>query len=395
MSWLPKNLYPEGSGIDSKTIEDIVVQDIIKHEMTRREQLDLATALTVMLVAEAADETTTSYEYDDDEEYERRKVVHEVQVEQQQQQQQEEEEDEEEEEEEDEEEEEEEDDEYYDEYDSTEDGLYDAFDDMSSYGSLRFLVLDMPVENAEPELITRKRALSREETPCPSSRNPAKRQKMDPSAVSEPPKPQASETQEPASPSVRPEWQQYGGKEIPKSLIPRIVRSALLGTPLHALHPEAQSFLMAINFDLPGSKELACAVIDMGLRFSKTATRSEYNIVFKELVESHGRVAMYNSAHNNFEAQHKLFWNKVKKHTGKPVPPERLVEHDARKRRQLAENRARSRALLAEQNAKKLALQKKLKEEFAKKMSEGEAKKLPLDERVKKWLKEIVPVQKK
>lgn len=60
MSWLPKNLYPEGSGIDSKTIEDIVVQDIIKNEMTRREQLDLATALTVMLVAEAADETTTS-----------------------------------------------------------------------------------------------------------------------------------------------------------------------------------------------------------------------------------------------------------------------------------------------------------------------------------------------
>ncbi|KAF5722771.1 hypothetical protein FMUND_2420 [Fusarium mundagurra] len=392
MSWLPKNLYPEGSGIDSKTIEDIVVQDIIKNEMTRREQLDLATALTVMLVAEAADETTTSYEYDDDEEYERRKVVHEVQVEEEEE---EEDDDEEEEEEEEDDEDEEEYDEYAD-YDSTEDGLYDAFDDVSSYGSLRFLVLDMPVENTEPEPITRKRALSRDETPCPPPRNPAKRQKMDTSAVSEPPKPQGPETKErAASPSARPEWQQYGGKEIPKSLIPRIVRSALLGTPLHALHPEAQSFLMAINFDLPGSKELACAVIDMGLRFSKTATRSEYNIVFKELVESHGRVSMYNSAHNNFEAQHKLFWNKVKKHTGKPVPPERLVEHQARKQRRIAESRARSRALHAEENAKKLALQKKLKEQFAKKMSEGEAKKLPLDERVKKWLKEIVPVQKK
>ncbi|KAF4423799.1 hypothetical protein FACUT_10410 [Fusarium acutatum] len=384
MSWLPKNLYPEGSGIDSKTIEDIVVQDIIKNDLTRREQLDLATALTVMLVAEAADETTTSYEYDDGEEYERRKIINEV---------------EEDDDDEEDEEEEEEEEEYTDVYDSTEDGLYDAFDDVSSYGSLRFLVHDMPVENAEPEPITRKRALSREETPCSPPRNPAKRQKMDTSAVSEPPKPQGSETKErAASPSARPEWQQYGGKEIPKSLIPRIVRSALLGTPLHTLHPEAQSFLMAINFDLPGSKELACAVIDMGLRFSKSATRNEYNIVFKELVESHGQVSMYNSAHNNFEQQHKLFWNKVKKHTGKPVPPERLVEHQARKRRRLAESYARhraSRAIHAEENAKKLALQQKLKEQFAKKMSEGEAKKLPLDERVKKWLKEIVPVQKK
>ncbi|KAK2696717.1 hypothetical protein QWA68_004456 [Fusarium oxysporum] len=377
MSWYPKNVYPEGSGIDSKTIENIVVQDIIKNDLTRSEQLDLATALTVMLVAEAAEETTTSYEYD--EEGEENERINE------------------EEEEDDEEgEEEEEDEEYGDVYDSTEDGLYDAFDDVSSYGSLRFLVLDMPVENAEPEPITRKRALSHEETPCPPSRNPAKRQKIDTSGVSEPPKPQASETKDPvASPSARPEWQQYGGKEIPKSLIPRIVRSALLGTPLHALHPEAQSFLMAVNFDLPGSKELACAVIDMGLRFSKTATRSEYSIVFKELVESQGRIMVYNSAHNNFEQQHMLFWNKVKKHTGKPVPPERLVEHQARKRRQIAEMYARNRARHAEENAKKLALQKKLKEQFAKKMSEGEAKKLPLDERVKKWLKEIVPVQKK
>ncbi|KAF4501376.1 hypothetical protein FAGAP_2421 [Fusarium agapanthi] len=392
MSWYPKNVYPEGSGIDSQTIEDIVVQDIIKNDLTRREQLDLATALTVMLVAEAVDETTTSYEYDDGEEYERRKIINQVEEDDDDE---EEEYDEEEDDNDDDEDEEEDDDEYADVYDSTEDGLYDAFDDVSSYGSLRFLVHNMPVENTEPEPITRKRALSREETPCPPPRNPAKRQKMDTSAVSEPPKPQAPDTKEPASPSARPEWQQYGGKEIPKSLIPRIVRSALLGTPLHELHPEAQSFLMAINFDLPGSKELACAVIDMGLRFSKTATRSEYNIVFKELAESHGRVSMYNDAHNNFEQQHKLFWNKVKKHTGKPVPPERLVEHQARKRRRIAESRARSRALHAEENAKKLALQKKLKEQFAKKMSEGEAKKLPLDERVKKWLKEIVPVQKK
>jgi hypothetical protein len=60
MSWYPKNVYPEGSGLDSKTIENIVVQDIIKNDLTRSEQLDLATALTVMLVAEAAEETTTS-----------------------------------------------------------------------------------------------------------------------------------------------------------------------------------------------------------------------------------------------------------------------------------------------------------------------------------------------
>jgi hypothetical protein len=59
MSWLPKDLYPPGSGIDSKLIEDIVMGDIIKHEIRRSEQV--AAILTkVMLVAQQEEDASSS-----------------------------------------------------------------------------------------------------------------------------------------------------------------------------------------------------------------------------------------------------------------------------------------------------------------------------------------------
>ncbi|KAF4339432.1 hypothetical protein FBEOM_6640 [Fusarium beomiforme] len=389
MSWYPKNVYPEGSGVDSKTIEDVVTEHIINNDMSSESRYELAEDLIILYAVHAAQqeaqELSTSYEYYEDGEEDERineEIDEEVGgVEEGGVQ------------------EEEEEEESYDEDEESEedDDIYDEFDDVTTWGSLRFLVNDMPAENEEPEPITRKRALTREEMPCPPTKNPAKRQKTDTSAVSKTIAAQPSETKDlvMASSSARPEWLREGRREPRKSEIPRKVRSVLLGTPLTSLHIEAQSFLMGMDFDRPYARDLSMAVVDMGLRFSKTATRKEYSIVLNQMSERPVQAVMYNAAHNNFMHQHMLFWNKVNKATGKPNPPEKLVERREARQKLHAELWARSKARLAEQNAKKLATQKKLKEQFAKKISEGEAKKLPLDERVHKWLREIIPVQKK
>ncbi|KAF9773163.1 hypothetical protein IL306_009069 [Fusarium sp. DS 682] len=384
MSWYPKNVYPEGSGVESKTIEDVVTEHIINNDMSTESRYELAEDLIVLYAVHAAQqeaqELSTSYEYYEEGEEDER-INEDVEEEGGDDQEEEEEED------------------SYDEDEESEedDDIYDEFDDVTSWGSLRFLVIDMPAENEEPQPITRKRALTREETPCPPPKNPAKRQKTDISVVPKMITAQDSETKDPvaASSSARPEWLREDGGELRKSEIPRKVRSVLLGTPLSSLHIEAQSFLLGMDFDRPYARDISMAVVDMGLRFSKTATRKEYSIVLNQMSERPVQAVMYNAAHNNFMHQHMLFWNKVNKATGKPNPPEKLVERREARRKLHAEFYARSRARLAEENAKKLAAQKKLKEQFAKKMSEGEAKKLPLDERVHKWLREIIPVQKK
>ncbi|KAF4451793.1 hypothetical protein F53441_5268 [Fusarium austroafricanum] len=387
MSWLPKDLYPEGSGIESKLIEDIVVKDIIDSGLARRKQLDLAAVLTVMLATEAAKDASSS-EYYDEGEMEGERVIQEEDDVEEEYDDEEVFDDEEQEFEESYDEEEEED---YDDDDDEED--YDEDDDLSSWGSLRFLVCGMPVENAEPNPITRKRSLTREETPCPLPINSAKRQRVDTSAVSKATEAQVPETEVPILTSeARPEWLRVPRQEICNTEIPRPLRSLLQGLPINSLHHEAQAFLLALDFLTPGSKDLAKAVIDMGLRFSKTAKRNEYRIVINNLTKKPLHAVIYNNAHDD-EARHLLFWDKVQELTGRAIPPERLSERRETRRRREAEHFAKARARQAEEEAKREAYQK-LKEQFVKKLNEGEAKKLPLNDRVRKWLKEIVPVQK-
>ncbi|KAJ4270188.1 hypothetical protein NW762_001864 [Fusarium torreyae] len=362
MSWYPKNPYPEGSGINSQLIENIVIEDIIKHDLRDSERADLAALLTVMIAAQHEEEASTSYEYyDEDEDVEGYEDEEEYD------------EDEDEEEEEDEQDDEEEEDE------DDEDDDYP--DEGSMWDDLLMLVHNMPTENDESKPINRKRSLPCDETPCAPLRDQStKRQRIDTSAASKPLHAQGpATTQLSASPSLR------------NSQLSTRLRSLLQGLPITEIHPGAQTFLLDLSWFIPGAEDMAKAAIDMGLRFSKTAKKNEYSIVFQHMIRNPLEAVMYNACQED-EAQHILFWEKVQKMTGKEIPPERIKERREARNKREAEATARWRARQAQEDAAKKTYQT-LKERFVKQV--GEATKLPLNERVTKWLTEIVPVQKK
>ncbi|KAF4969597.1 hypothetical protein FSARC_3176 [Fusarium sarcochroum] len=361
MSWYPKDAYPEGSGITSQLIENIVIEDIIKQDIRASERAELAALLTVMIAAQHEEEASTSYEYyDEDEDVEGYEDEEEYD------------------------EDEDEDEEEYDEEDEEEDDDDDEDDDYpegSMWDDLLLLVNGMPTENDEPKPINRKRSLPRDETPCPPPRDQStKRQRIDTSAVSNPLHAQGPATTKlSASPSLH------------NSQLSTRLRSLLQGIPITELHPGAQTFLLDLSWFIPGAEDMAKAAIDMGLRFSKTAKKNEYSIVFQHMLRNPLEAVMYNACQDD-EAQHILFWEKVQKMTGKEIPLERIkARREARAKRE-AECTARWRARQAQADAAKVTYQT-LKERFVKQV--GESTKLPLNERVSKWLAEIVPPQKK
>ncbi|KAF4995812.1 hypothetical protein FGRMN_4874 [Fusarium graminum] len=371
MSWLPKDLYPPGSGIDSKRIEDLVMGDIIKQEIRRSEQV--AAILTkVMLAAQQEDDASSSYEYYDDDENEEEYEEGDYEEDEPEF-------------EEDYDDEEEEDD---DDDESQEESEYDT----NEWASLFLLVNGMPTENEEPKSLTRKRSLTRDETPCPPPEGqPAKRQKTNPSVATRAVRTQEAETNELDMPSSVPSEWLSPQPDLRNSQLPAPLRTLLQGTAISELHLEAQAFLLSLDYSAPGAKDMGKAAIDMGIRFSKTARRNEYNIVLKHMASSPLQAVMYNACHDE-EAQHILFWEKVQDVTGRDIPPERIKERRERCEKRRAEFLAISRARQAEEEAKRKTYQN-LKERFVKQI--GEATKLPLNEKVTKWLSEIIPIRKR
>ncbi|GKU04262.1 hypothetical protein FLAG1_06680 [Fusarium langsethiae] len=312
-------------------------------------------------------------------------------------------------------------------------------DDGSEWDSLFLLVHNMPTENDEPKATAQKRSSPRDDSPCPPPRpQPEKRQKLDPSAASKPPMVQDSgedkpkpatrkrdlsiqqdadtpatevpfpkrqridppsvvanandedqdQAQEPKS-SVPSEWLAPHREELQNSQLPEPLRGILGRLPVSELHLEAQAFLLGLKYFDPTDDALAKAAIDMGLRFSKTAKGSEYKIVFEHLMRHPIQAVMYNACRED-EAHHILFWEKVRNVTGKEVPPERLKERRERRAKREAEAMARFNARKAAEEAKRES--QMLKEKYVSQI--GEASKLPLKEKVGRWLAEIVKAEK-
>ncbi|KAM0232364.1 hypothetical protein ACHAPO_007852 [Fusarium lateritium] len=360
--------------------------------------------------------------------------------------------DEEEEEEEEDEESEEEEDDFEEEYDDegeetegseeSEESGDEESDDGSDWDSLFLLVHNMPTENDEPKSTARKRSLPRDDTPCPPPRpQPAKRQKLDPSVAPKAPVVQDSGEEEPksvtrkrrliaqqdadtpatevpfpkrqrmdspavvanpndedreqeqaqeAKSSVPSEWLVPHREELENSQLPETLRGILGRLPVNELHYEAQSFLLNLKYFDPTDDALAKAAIDMGLRFSKTAKSSEYKIVFEHMMKHPIQAVMYNVCKED-EAQHILFWEKVRNVTGKEIPPERIKERRQKRAKREAEAMARFNARKAAEEAKRES--QMLKEKYVSQI--GEASKLPLKEKVGRWLAEIVKAEKK
>ncbi|KAF5023703.1 hypothetical protein F66182_4269 [Fusarium sp. NRRL 66182] len=378
-SWLPGNILPEGAGVDNKWLQDTIIQDIVKEPLRQSERAKLAALLAIMVAAEEV-ETETSYEYyDEDEDAEEYADEDEDDYEEG--------EDEEDDEVEEEEEEEEEDN------DDDDDDIDDDIDECTSnpWGDLQILVEDwVSTENDEPIPVSRKRSLPHDETPRGQS---VKRQRIDAPSVS---KPQLHK--DVCLPS---EWESMLETKPHNWQCHAQLRKLLQGLALFNIHPAAQSFLLELDFRAICAEGMAIAAIDMGVRFLKTATISEYNIVFRHMLQrSHDAVA-YNSCGHSDKHRHILFWQVVKAVTGKPIPPEPIkiarderLQHEIEDMEEWRASQAEARKAAPHQATASLRYTyRTLREGFVKEV--GEATKLPLNEKVHKWLTEIIPTESK
>ncbi|KAG8667150.1 hypothetical protein FPOAC2_12304 [Fusarium poae] len=477
MAFTNINPYPAAAAaIDKQVVENIFLDDIINHDYSRNTKMALLVCMKALHNRIEDDEDYWA-EATGDKEWEKaqkearqklaRKLMDEFKAKRANRQKEEEEEEEvgEEQEEDDDEDDEEEDEEseeseedFEEEYDDEEEETEgseeseesgdEESDDGSDWDSLFLLVHNMPTENDEPKSTARKRSLPRDDTPCPPPRpQPAKRQKLDPSAASKPPMVQDSGEEEPkpvtrkrrpitqqdadtpatevpfpkrqridppvmvanandedreeeqtqtqtqtqeAKSSVPSEWLAPHREELENSQLPEPLRGILGRLPVNELHYEAQTFLLSLKYSDPTDDALAKAAIDMGLRFSKTAKSSEYKIVFEHIMKHPIQAVMYNVCKED-EAQHILFWEKVRNVTGKEIPPERIKERRQKRAKREAEAMARFNARKAAEEAKRES--QMLKEKYVCQI--GESSKLPLKEKVGRWLAEIVKAEKK
>ncbi|KAM5347907.1 hypothetical protein ACJ41O_007731 [Fusarium nematophilum] len=285
-----------------------------------------------------------------------------------------------------------------------------------------------PIKDNELEPTTKKRAAPHDETPCPAPRGEAqtqarKRQRLDPAAAT-------SEQQPPttaAKDEAKGQQQQAAAKRqrVPAPPPPAAAAASsdkrvfkednshlhptlqmmLHGVSLSVAHPAAQKFLLRMDCDAINAIDLAKAVFDMGIRFSKTATAGEFDMVFRHLGESYVNPIRYFAS--NSTAKHRFFWKKIEAATGKPMPPDQLANstrNDARlppdaqvvppvappgQPKQPGPGPAQRRVGLS--SARHRPSGTLLKAEFIKEVDE--TTKLPLNERVRKWLDDIVPSQ--
>ncbi|KAJ3522391.1 hypothetical protein NM208_g12878 [Fusarium decemcellulare] len=372
--------FPHGGGLTQKQFHDILVRDFIEQEIIEdKRRIEIAALAALLLRRRNADTESsnsvrrslrddlrhiqltkqyeTSYEYYDEDEEEDI--------------------DEDEEEEEDEEDDE---DDIDDEEDSWDDDIF-------------------PVEEVtqpKPEPIARKRSVPHDETPRPAPKDqpqaqPMKRQRVDlPGAANKPtvqstPKPQEKKKADP--PATSNGWKPVYTGKTDNAHLPPLLRRTLHGTPMTMIHPAVEKALLAIDCDAAGAEDLANAFIDMGLRFGRVATTAEYDIVLSQLVNDYRDPIRYNGINEYFK--HRFFWKKIQRVTGRELPPDPHEEFRKEREKKLEEERAAARRVaLAKEKARPA-----LKASFVKEVDEKT--KLPLNERVKKWLEDIVTSENK
>ncbi|KAM0389689.1 hypothetical protein HYE67_006143 [Fusarium culmorum] len=457
------NPYPaDVAGIDRQAVENMIFDDFVNHDYNRKTKITLLLCMQ-FLQDKISDDEDYWAQIEGNEEWEKAQKEARYKIaraaidawkakrDNPKKEEEEEEEIEEEAEEEEDEESEEEEEDYEEEYDDEEEETEESegseesgdeeSDDGSDWDSLFLLVHNMPTENDEPKSTARKRSLPRDDTPCPPPRpQPAKRQRLDPSAASKAPMAQDSGNDEPkpatrkrgliaqqngdtpaaevpfpkrqrmdppalvanandedqeqeqgqeTKSSVPSEWLAPHQEELQNSQLPEPLRGILGRLPVSELHREAQIFLLGLKYLDPADDALAKAAIDMGLRFSKTAKSSEYNIVLDNMLKHPIQAVMYNCCRED-ETYHTFFWGKIRSVTGRDVPPERIRERRERRAKREAEAMARFNARKAAEEAKRES--QMLKEKYVSQI--GEASKLPLREKVGRWLAEIVKAEK-
>lgn len=186
-----------------------------------------------------------------------------------------------------------------------------------------------------------------------------------------------------------------------------VLQAALRKAPITYARPVAQTFLEELDCDKLGALDVAKAVFDMGIRYSKMASDDEFNIVFYVTLANPRDAVRYNIGTPS--EKHTIFWGRVQRITHRAIPPDPFktpVKAPERKTEVKPQPRVTTRTVPAPVKEKvepKPAARRvaapapaparekprgNLKASLIKEVDEKT--KIPLNERVRKWLDEVI-----
>ncbi|KAM0432919.1 hypothetical protein ACHAPT_004624 [Fusarium lateritium] len=276
---------------------------------------------------------------------------------------------------------------------------------------------DDPSSLEQPPVAGRKRSLPRTETQPPV---PQKRPRIDPKPAAQP-QPQPQKTEQPSTPKEAKDCEIPVGVKADNSHRHAVIQAALNGSAFEYCRPVAQIFLGELDCDKLGALDVAKAVYDMGIRFSKVASDDEFNIAFYLILANPRDAVLYNIGQRT--EKHKIFWGRVSRITHRATPPldkpdkeelelERKAKEEksqpkpATTRRAPAPRPVAREKLEPKSNFRRLFPPNLLPPPVKEKKPRGNLKaslikqvdektKIPLNERVRKWLDDVVPMESK
>lgn len=160
-----------------------------------------------------------------------------------------------------------------------------------------------------------KRPLPRDETQNPA---PQKRQRIDLATLAARSQPRAG------TPPEAKDWMPTALANFPADNSHRhpVLQAALRKSPIEYARPVAQIFLQKMDFDKDGALEVAKAVFDMGIRYSRMASDNEFNIAFCVTLANPRDAVKYNISTPS--EKHLLFWSRIQRITHRQIPADPL-----------------------------------------------------------------------
>ncbi|UPK97030.1 hypothetical protein LCI18_007965 [Fusarium solani-melongenae] len=258
-----------------------------------------------------------------------------------------------------------------------------------------------PSSVEQPQPTGRKRTLPRNDAQIPV---PQKRQRINPTPAVHPQPPPPQEIKRPETPPEAKNWMPTSMGSADNSHRHPVLQAALRKAPITYARPVAQTFLEELDCDKLGALDVAKAVFDMGIRYSKMASDDEFNIVFCVTLANPRDAIRYNIGTPS--EKHMIFWGRVQRITHRAIPPDPFktpVKQPERKAevkpepkvsttrtvpapvREKVEPKPAARRVAAPVREKPRG---NLKASLVKEVDEKT--KIPLNERVRKWLDEVV-----
>ncbi|KAJ4310941.1 hypothetical protein N0V84_010712 [Fusarium piperis] len=262
-----------------------------------------------------------------------------------------------------------------------------------------------PSSVEQPQPTSMKRSLPRNET---QNTLPQKRQRIDPTPAARPQLQPQQEIKNPETPPEAKDWMPAPLTNFPTDNSHRhpVLQAVLRKSPIEYARPVAQTFLQEMDCDKLGAPDVAKAVFDMGIRYSRMASDNEFKIAFFMILANIRDAVRYNTGTPS--EKHLVFWGIIQRLTHRDIPPDPFkapAKEPERKAEVKPEPRvAIRRTVPAPAPAREKAEPRRapvpapapvrekprgnLKASLIKEVDEKT--KIPLNERVRKWLDDVV-----